>query len=205
MPFPTPGGFVAGTHAECATRCLEIHLLAVAFEQVSDAVVMIRTEGAPPATPAVIAAVNPAFGQLTGFGAEETLGRSLAFLPASPADAARLLAALAASAGGAHQAFELHCRRRDGTAYLAEWTVDPVRDATGAVAHVIAVHRDVTERRRQEVDLRRTLATVREQAAGLADAVAVIERTKRNFRSSDLGFLRERLQRLLTAAGPRSP
>lgn len=38
-------------------------------------------------------------------------------------------------------------RRADGTVYWANESLSPVRDATGAITHYIAIHNDTTEQR----------------------------------------------------------
>ncbi|HKL87723.1 MAG TPA: ATP-binding protein, partial [Salinibacter sp.] len=43
--------------------------------------------------------------------------------------------------------------RRDGTPYVSQWSVAPVRDASGTITHWVAVQRDVTEQRDAEAAL----------------------------------------------------
>ncbi|MFC3228577.1 PAS domain-containing sensor histidine kinase [Marinibaculum pumilum] len=53
---------------------------------------------------------------------------------------------------------QLRNRRKDGSLYWVDNRIAPVRDATGAITHFIAVEQDITEMRRQEAELRRTQA-----------------------------------------------
>lgn len=88
---------------------------------------------------------NRAFGKLTGYSAEETAGKSLPELlwgPANHTEVRRLETALAA--GESLRNRGVH-RRKDGTSFLAELTVSPIRDDVGQTTHVIAVQEDVSE------------------------------------------------------------
>src|SRR5262249_49496624 len=49
---------------------------------------------------------------------------------------------------------------RDGTEYAIDASAAPIRDRTGAVAGVVLIFRDITERRRVEIDARRLAAIV---------------------------------------------
>lgn len=52
---------------------------------------------------------------------------------------------------------EMINRRKDGTQYVEEQTITPVRATEGAIAHFIAVKQDRTLRRRADEALRRNL------------------------------------------------
>ncbi|SFE91007.1 HWE histidine kinase domain-containing protein [Methylobacterium sp. yr596] len=94
--------------------------------------------------------VNPAFGRMTGYEAHEVLGRSPRFLQGPRTDLAaldRLRASL--EAGEAAQGEALNYRK-DGTTYVVEWLITPVRDADGRIARWVSAQRDVTERHAAE-------------------------------------------------------
>ncbi len=92
--------------------------------------------------------VNPAFTALTGYAAEEVLGRTPRLLQGPATDRAvldRLRRDLAAGRSFHGQAINY---RKDGSEFWLEWRIAPVRDAAGAVSHFVAVQRDATEHRR---------------------------------------------------------
>ncbi|WP_246102161.1 HWE histidine kinase domain-containing protein [Methylobacterium terricola] len=93
---------------------------------------------------------NPAFTRMTGYEAHEILGRSPRFLQGPRTDRAsldRLRASL--EAGEAAQGEALNYRK-DGTTYVVEWLITPVRDAGGRIVRWVSAQRDVTERHASE-------------------------------------------------------
>src|SRR3990167_9531096 len=65
-------------------------------------------------------------------------------------------------------------RRKDGSLYVEEQTIAPVRDADGNLSHFVAIKQDVTARRSAEEALRRR---VRELGALHQLALVAIEST----------------------------
>lgn len=98
-----------------------------------------------------IVAVNPAFTRLTGYLAEEALGRDPAFLampdahpPGYHAQAMQHLLRAGMWQG------EVRNRKRDGTPLLAAMSLTVVRADDGGVDYFIGVFSDITERKRAE-------------------------------------------------------
>jgi PAS domain S-box-containing protein len=97
--------------------------------------------------------VNTAFTHLTGYAAEEAIGRPLHDQGATGQAAAfdRTLQEIALSGCPWHG--EITASRKDGTQYTEEQTVTPVRDDTGAISYLIAIKQDVTARHQAEAAL----------------------------------------------------
>lgn len=127
------------TKRKLADEALRLH--SAALNAAANAIVITAIDG-------TIEWVNAAFSALSGYSAEEALGRN-------PRDLLR---------SGAHdQAFYRHMwdtllagdvwsgemtnRRKDGSIYVEEMTITPVRGADGQVKHFIAIKRDLTEQR----------------------------------------------------------
>src|SRR4029450_6023093 len=90
--------------------------------------------------------VNPAFERMTGYSAEEAVGRSCRFLqgPATdPGAVAELRGALRAGRGCT---VTLLNYRKDGSTFWNEVTVSPVRGKRGELTHFVGVQTDVTAR-----------------------------------------------------------
>lgn len=94
---------------------------------------------------------NQAFSTLTGWSAEIARGRAARRLLMGPGRDQRMDEALARAEMWRG---ELSLRRRDGTLYVVEQTINPIRDDNGRVQHYVVVQEDVTERRRAEERIR---------------------------------------------------
>ncbi|HXO41352.1 MAG TPA: PAS domain S-box protein, partial [Thermoanaerobaculia bacterium] len=91
--------------------------------------------------------VNPAYTDLTGYTAQEVLGRPVPLLDHPKTDR-RMIAGLRAQvAAGRFVQCELPAYRKDGSEVWLEFRSAPIRDRAGRVTHFITTQRDVTARR----------------------------------------------------------
>ena len=125
--------------------------------------------------------VNPAFETLTGYSAEEALGKNPRELVKSGQHDRAFYAGLwdTILAGRVWRG-EIVNRRKDGSLYTEEMTITPVPDESGGISHFVAIKSDVTERRRLEEQLRgaQKMDAIGRLAGGVAhdfnNALAVI-------------------------------
>ena len=116
---------------------MDIAGLVSAIEEASDAVVITDHEG-------TIQYVNPAYTKMTGYGADEVIGRNPQCEPAlRPAFYEQVIETIRT---GQVWRKEIANRRKDGSSYVEDITVAPVRDASGAIRRYIAIRRDMTAR-----------------------------------------------------------
>ncbi len=94
--------------------------------------------------------VNPAFEQITGYTPDEVLGRNCRFLSGQDREQIALGAIREAVREQREVRVLLQNFRKDGTAFINDLQVAPVRDRTGAVTHFVGLQNDVTERQRYE-------------------------------------------------------
>ena len=121
----------------------QLALQRVALESAANAILISDARG-------VILWVNPAFTALTGYTLEEIVGQTPRLLKSGNHNEAfyrRMWTTLAA--GNVWQG-ELYNRRKDGSLYLEEQTITPVRGADGGITHFVAIKLDITARKRQE-------------------------------------------------------
>ncbi len=129
---------------------VRISTLTNAVEQTADSIVITDRNG-------LIEYVNPAFEQTTGYGRNESLGRTPSILKSGvhPESFYRELWATITS-GNVFRA-TIANRKKNGEIYFAEQTITPMRDSNGSINHFVAVVKDVTEQRKlqeQESQLR---------------------------------------------------
>jgi len=120
-----------------------LRLLAAALEEAATAVVLTDHQGA-------ILWVNSAFTQMTGYAAEEAMGRNLSLWPSGEQDAASYAALWNTIAAGTVWRGEVVNRKKDGSLYTEEMTVAPVRSEAGAISHYVAIKQDITQRKLAE-------------------------------------------------------
>ncbi|HEV2426139.1 MAG TPA: PAS domain S-box protein [Terriglobia bacterium] len=121
--------------------------LAAAVAQAGEGVVITDVNGS-------IQYVNPAFTRITGYGPAEVLGRNPRVLKSGKQDRSYYAELWRTILSGGVWQGELINRRKDGTTYLEEMTIAPVRDSSGALTNFVAIKRDVTERREAQEALR---------------------------------------------------
>lgn len=147
-----------------------------------------------------IVAASLGFERLTGYGAEEVVGRSPRILQGSLTDHATLDRLRTLCARGERFEGETVNYRKNGEAFLLHWCIDPIRAGDGTITHFMAVQEDVTDHRpyarkwlEAETKRHSALSQASEQLAAIAETILVLEKTKQNFRSSQLAELRRRL------------
>jgi PAS domain S-box-containing protein len=100
-----------------------------------------------------IVAVNPAFTAITGYRAEEVLGRSPSLLRSGRQNKDFYRAMWRELEAGGRWKGELWNRRKDGEIY-AEWlSISEIRDADGTLRHRVGVFSDITPMRRSEEEI----------------------------------------------------
>lgn len=109
-----------------------------AIEEASDAVVI--TDGA-----GTIRYINPAYTKMTGYRAEEVIGQDSRLEEWGLGPAFDREVRESVSTGNVWRG-EVAARRKDGSPYVEDITVTPVRDARGAIRRYISIRRDMTAR-----------------------------------------------------------
>ncbi|AMP39386.1 MULTISPECIES: EAL domain-containing protein [Ralstonia solanacearum species complex] len=89
--------------------------------------------------------VNPGFERMTGYRAEEVLGRNCRFLHSSEPGQPALNEVRAALRDASEIRVLLRNFRKDGHSFLNNFLLSPVRDSQGAVTHYVGIQDDVTE------------------------------------------------------------
>jgi PAS domain S-box-containing protein len=118
--------------------------------------------------------VNPAFERLSGYRRDEVIGHNCRFLNAGHRDQPALDELRQALADGRSSTVLLRNARKDGSPFINELHVAPIRDAAGRVTHFIGVHTDVTERTRAAEKLQVSEELYRSVAGAISDGLLVV-------------------------------
>jgi PAS domain S-box-containing protein len=123
-------------------------LQATALENVADAIEITDRD-------ATYLYVNKAFETITGYKQQEVLGKTPAALLRSGSHSPEFYQEIfdIVTKGEIWHGF-LVSKHKNGTLYDQEVTLSPILNATGSLTHIVAVKRDITERKRIEATLR---------------------------------------------------
>jgi PAS domain S-box-containing protein len=109
---------------------------------------MIVSDPLQPDNPIVLA--NSAFLKLTGYTADEVVGRNCRFLQGPRTDPAAIQTLRDRLAEGGDITIELLNYRKDGTAFWNELHISPIHDDDGQLVYHFASQMDVTDRRQAQ-------------------------------------------------------
>jgi diguanylate cyclase (GGDEF)-like protein/PAS domain S-box-containing protein len=124
-----------------------------------------------------IVSVNPAFTRITGYSADEVLGRTPALLSSGQHDPVFYKAMWSHLLDKGTWAGEIVNRRKSGEPFTEWLTITVDRDADGRPLHFVGVFQDITERKRADAHLRLLGAALdaADNAVVITDTHAVIE------------------------------
>lgn len=146
-------------------------LIAAAAELARESIVITDADLEVPGPRIVY--VNPAFTRMTGYSAQEVLGKNPRLMQGPKTDRALLDRLRAAIGRGEIFHAEGINYRKDGSEFVIDWQISPLRDSAGRVTHFIAFQRDVTQQRRAERELAESEARYRLLVEGSPDATFV--------------------------------
>ncbi|MBF0612763.1 MAG: diguanylate cyclase [Magnetococcales bacterium] len=124
-----------------------MRLQATAIETAANAIFITDAEG-------VFLWANPAFSRITGYSTEEIQGNTPRILKSGRHDLAFYQDLWQTIKDGQVWRGEFVDRRKDGSLYIQEATISPVRDQHGQVTWFVAVQQDITLRKELEERLR---------------------------------------------------
>jgi PAS domain S-box-containing protein len=108
----------------------------------------------------IIVYANPAFERMTGWTARDVIGKSPRILQGASTDLSIFLGMRETLRSGHRWEGQTINYRRDGSQFVMEWSITPLRDRAGQITHFVAVQRDITAR----VEAERRLAQAQQAA-----------------------------------------
>ncbi len=118
----------------------KLHILSQAVEQSPASVIISDTEGN-------IKYVNPRFSRITGYSADETVHRDLAWTIAGHAPCDTLAEIQATLKNGTEWRGELPNQRKNGEDFWEYVAVSPIKANDGTITHFLAICEDITVRK----------------------------------------------------------
>ena len=125
----------------------EVRRLAVAVEQSTESIMITDVEG-------LILYVNAAFESCTGYAPGEVIGQKPDLLKSGRHDAAFFDHLWKTIEAGDTWAGEVTNRKKDGSLYVEEAVIYPIRNDSGELVNFVAISRDITQERAIEKRLR---------------------------------------------------
>ncbi|MBI3903324.1 MAG: EAL domain-containing protein [Nitrosomonadales bacterium] len=116
----------------------QLRLTAKIFESSHDAITITDIEG-------TIISINPAFSRITGYSAEEVVGRNPRILNSGKQGKEFYVEMWRCILQNGYWSGEVWNRGKDGGAYAGRLTISALRDETDKVTHYIGVTSDITE------------------------------------------------------------
>ena len=129
-------------------------LLLTAVAQLND--IVIITEGEIRGAGPRIVFVNNAFERETGYRRDEAIGRTPQMFYGPKTDLVELERVRSAARAGMPSRLVVSAYTKSGAELVLEMEVTPLLDDLGRVAHLVIVHRDITERMSLEAKLRQS-------------------------------------------------
>jgi len=120
-----------------------LRLQAAALEAAANPIVITDVQS-------VIQWINPAFTKLTGYRSEEVIGQKPNILKSGEHDSAFFKTMWDTILSGEVWHHEVVNRKKDGSLYIQESVITPVRDESGRIRHFIAIQQDITDKKRIE-------------------------------------------------------
>jgi diguanylate cyclase (GGDEF)-like protein/PAS domain S-box-containing protein len=133
--------------SELSSVNARLNLLAAALKAAANSITITDSKG-------IVVWTNPAFSALSGYSAEEVIGRNRHELKSGIHDKRFYKEMWEAISSGRVWRGEITNRRKDGTLSLEEMTITPVAFQPGKITHFIAINQDITERKEAEEALR---------------------------------------------------
>lgn len=141
----------------------ELRLLVAAVEQAAEPIVVTDTRVNEPG-PRILYA-NAAHARVFGYEVGEIIGQSPRLFQGPKSDRAVLDRVRTRLEAGEPVQAETVNYRKDGTEFVLQWEIAPVRDETGALTNWVGTQRDVTERRQLEREILEVAAREQENMA----------------------------------------
>lgn len=157
----------------------QLKLQSAALDSAANAVVITDADGN-------ISWVNSAFTRLTGYDYDEVIGKNPRILKSGDQSSEEYQALWEAVLAGRIWHGELVNRRKDGSDYIEEQTITPVRGSDGRISHFVAIKQDISERKAAEQALDEKNRVLQERAKFDRSQGKVMELFSRSYEQKEI-------------------
>ncbi len=149
----------------------EVHRYRRIFDSISNGIAI--GDATLPGVP--LTYVNPAFERITGYPAQEVLGRNCNFLQGTDTNQPGVVRVREAIRDVRDVRGLLRNYRKDGTPFWNELYLSPIFDLAGALTHFVGIQNDVTEKVEAELQLAEELDRLHAAAECSLDSIYICE------------------------------
>ncbi len=168
LSFAVLGAMELKRRREAQARTeLQLRLQGHALESAADGIVITDAIGR-------IEWVNPALVAITGYSREELIGQNPRLFKSGAHRDPLYREMWGTISKGSSWRGELYNKRKDGSLYIEELTIAPVKGPDGAITHYVGIQQDISVRRRQEEEIRNL--EIRDPLTGLPNRKMLMER-----------------------------
>lgn len=126
----------------------QLQLQTTALEAAANGIMITNNAG-------LIEWVNPALGDMTGYGFEELIGQDASIFNSGQHDSDSFAEMWRTINAGKVWSGELINRRKNGSFYIEDQSIAPVRNSNRDITHYIAIKQDITNRKQAEIQMER--------------------------------------------------
>ncbi len=132
-----------GNNTNAESRLPHLRLVCAALQAAGEAIVITDRDG-------LIEWANPEFTALTGYTLDEAIGQNPRLLKSGVQDESVYADLWRTILSGANWQGRITNRRKNGSFYVEEMKITPVREESRPITHFVAIKRDITERNAAE-------------------------------------------------------
>ncbi|MFT3867358.1 MAG: PAS domain S-box protein [Nibricoccus sp.] len=173
LPFYNRAGKLVGTYGISRDITVQkiaqerLRMLSCAVEQSLSSIIITDTQGR-------IEYVNPYFEKVTGYAANEVIGKNPRILKSGTQSDEFYREMWSTLSAGREWLGDLQNRRKNGELFWERATMSGIRNEQGIITHYVAVKEDITERKKAEEAQRESEALLKAIFSGASDAILLL-------------------------------
>ncbi|BAQ65920.1 PAS domain S-box protein [Geminocystis sp. NIES-3709] len=153
----------------------QVRLLQSVVINTNDSIIITKADTIDEPGPEIIY-VNEAFTKMTGYTLEEVLGKTPRLLQGEKTNRVELDKVRNALSQWQPVTVEVINYRKDGSEFWSQFSVVPVVSQNNTITHWISVHRETTERKKNEEALRLSEERFRQVVENALDMITIVDR-----------------------------